>query len=79
MIRRLNNHLKRFFAKEGLYLRTHSFRIGVINRVTQEFGIEQARELANRASVATTQIYLRTNVSERKANQIISRTMKAPS
>lgn len=75
------NRLNRFLTAAGILfhknLKTHSFRIGLVTRITAVAGLETAKEFVGHESVATTYRYNRNKLRVSYQKHIINESFKA--
>ncbi len=76
MIRRFNNYLKEYSKRVLTHFRTHSFRINVLNEVTEKGGIKVASQVANHSSINTTQLYLIKTLDVKAAHKVMETIIK---
>ena len=58
---------------------SHSFRIGLVTRITEAHGIDTARRVANHSDIATTQHYLRNTFNKKQLFSVLRDIIQAPS
>lgn len=67
---RINKHLRKFSGLTGKNIKSHSFRITVIDTVIQQEGIYNAQQYIHHKDIASTGKYARTKLNKTKIKQI---------
>nr|YP_009184961.1 putative integrase/recombinase protein [Hafniomonas laevis]ALO63084.1 putative integrase/recombinase protein [Hafniomonas laevis] len=71
LIGQLNKHMKRVGALTFKNYTTHSFRIGLVSRISAVAGLEAAKEFVGHADITTTQRYNRNKLTVAKQVAIL--------
>lgn len=73
---RLNKILKKAGIIRGKTLKTHSFRIGVVTRITAAAGIHVASQFAGHRNIATTALYNRNILPVAQQKEVLTKAIQ---
>lgn len=74
--RNINEILKEASRQLNKKLQTHSFRIGLITSITEDYGSDAAQHIIGHANVATTSLYARRHIRQRDISRMLNSALK---